>query len=186
MPEYNLYRYGADGKLEGAIQTHSDTDIDVSLYMPPIRHTFIEPPAYEQATQIPVWNGVAWIVRELSEYAPKLEDVKAAKCDEIKAASESALASGYTMSNGIKGNCGLEDVVMLRGGIELVEAAGGTELTEYRDFNNQRHFNVPIATARTMLVELMLWQAGIFHKKWELQDQIKAAETIEAAEAVNW
>lgn len=83
MPEYNLYRYGADGKLEGAIQTHSDTDIDVSLYMPPARHTFVPPPEYDAGTQIPVWNGVAWIVRELAEYLPTLEQVKAAKLAEI-------------------------------------------------------------------------------------------------------
>ena len=79
MPEYTLYRYGSDGKLDGTDQTHSDTEIDVSLYMPPARHTFVAPPEYDAGTQIPVWNGVAWIVRELAEYLPTLEQVKAAK-----------------------------------------------------------------------------------------------------------
>jgi hypothetical protein len=117
---------------------------------------------------------------------PTLEDIKERKLEEIKQASLSALASGYVLSNGWKANCGLDDVLMLRGGIELVEGNGGTALPEYRDFHNERHFNVPIETAKLLLSEIVTYQAYVFHRKWELQDMAKVAGAAEEVNAVSW
>lgn len=182
MPDYNLYRYGADGKLEGTIRTHSDTEIDVSLYMPPIMHTFTEPPAYESASQIPVWNGVAWIVRELAEYLPTLEQVKAAKLAEI-AQDRWIQETGGVEINGVRVATDDRSQGLIAGA--AMKAMQDAAYTCWW----KGEAGWALLNAQTILAIADAVRAHVqacFDKERLLDTDIEAAETIEAVQAINW
>lgn len=182
MPEYTLYRYGSDGKLDGTDQTHSDAEIDVSLYMPPARHTFAAPPEYDAGMQIPVWNGAAWEVHELAEYLPTLEQVKAAKLAEI-AQDRWIQETGGLEINGVRIATDDRSQGLIAGA--AMKAMQDAAYTCWW----KGEAGWALLNAQTILAIADAVRAHVqacFDKERLLDTDIEAAETIEAAQAINW
>ena len=90
----NLYRIKSDGTYGGMEESYSEVDIDLSKYTPPKGFTFSSP--YRETD---IWNGEAWVEPPIP-YVPTLDELKEAKCVQIRAESDariSMLEQGYTM-----------------------------------------------------------------------------------------
>lgn len=122
------------------------------------------------------WTGTAWAI--------PLADAKFAKCAEIKTAAEAAISSPLDTPYGFPVDTGLSDIIMWREGATMAAAAGLTEMT-VRDYNNQTHV-VSVADAQAISVLQAQFYQSMYQKKWRLQDQVSAAQTLEDVAAIVW
>ena len=114
-----------------------------------------------------------------------MEDVKAEKRAEISAAFDAHVSGSVTVSLGFPMQFNTRDTLMVRGAIELAQAA--EQATLYlTDANDITHESVSIADAQTALMEMMAAFAQAHAKKQELRALIDAAATVEDVEAVVW
>lgn len=133
--------------------------------------------AYKDADGNPVY--------EYFETVTDINEVKKSAKEKTKAAFNTALAVGFTCSNGIKMDADRERVQRLDDGTRLAKRLGQTTMN-VRDFNNVTQPNVPVADVEKMVDELGANYLAQLEKKWALQDQIEAATTIAEVEAIKW
>ncbi|RMG28678.1 MAG: hypothetical protein D6732_18465, partial [Methanobacteriota archaeon] len=124
---------------------------------------------------IPMFGG-PWGNPDLYKWKPapksrQLEILKQQKEAEIKAAFNTALASGYTCTNGITMNARLEDVLKLKAGYDLAMKLNQTTM-DIRDYNNVTHSAVPIADVDVMITELGTNYQTLWTKKNTLLDKM--------------
>ena len=206
--DYNLYRYGTDGKYQGIEVSHSDEDIDLSLYSPPRYRTFTAPPDYDSETQIPVWEGGAWIVHELSEYDVTLEEAKASKLAELASARWSAETAGLTLDNGtvIRTDSESQSKLAAKAQMATVQVLSGYLSTEAQAALSTVLSALPTATLwkasnadgedlwasytaseiLSIAVKVATYVQECFDREKALGEIVAACATVEEVEAVTW
>ena len=113
----------------------------------------------------------------------KFERVKAAKLDELNSTFERVSNHAHcTFSAGFEINA---DETANRNISSLIIAmeATGQETVQFCAFDNTFH-EVTLGQLRTMQLEIIANAQAIYQRKWELREQINAAETIEALDAI--
>jgi len=116
---------------------------------------------------------------------PGMEELKALQVAVIVQAFDVELAKGFMTSLNIKMDCKQGDCAKFKDGYDLVEFSGETTML-IRDYNNVNHDNVPIATAKQVMVETAKHTRTQWLKKNTLCDQIQAATTPDQVAAVVW
>ncbi len=112
----------------------------------------------------------------------KFERTKAAKLDELNSTFERVSSRAHCMSSaGFDINA---DETANRNISSLIVAmeATGQETVQFCAFDNTFHA-VTLGQLRTMQLEIIANAQAIYQRKWELREQINAAETIEALDA---
>ncbi len=183
MPVYKQYKYDHRGWLEAVEETYSDHEIDLKNYSPPFGRTFTEPTEYDPATQIPVWNGVEWIVRELSEFEPTLDEVKAEKIAELAQTRWEQETGGLTLPDGTEIKTDRESQALLTGA-SLYALQNATATVEWKGANGWVTLTASQIQAIAMAVRNHVQSA--FSKEKELAAKVEAAGTAEEVDAVTW
>ena len=183
MPTYQQYRFDARGWLEAVEETYSDHEIDLKNYLPPFGRTFAEPPKYDPATQIPVWNGIEWIVHELSEFEPTLEEVKTAKLAELAQARWEQETGGLTLPDGTVIKTDRESQGLLTGAsLYVLQNASAT--VEWKGENGWVTLSASDLQQIAMLVRNHV--QACFSKERELGEKVEACETAEDVQGISW
>lgn len=186
MPIYPLYRFDSLGRFTGKDSTFSDIPLDLSKFMPPHGHTFVQPPATKEG-EVAVWEKGAWRVAQLSEFEPPkptLDELKKAKEDEMDYLWAAKMAEGFKSSTGYKVKCEALDLSMWQKAIDKAAKKGSLPLM--RDFNGDLHRGVPLATVATICMELDAYMEKLWAHKVLLQEMIRNASSIEELEAISW
>ena len=116
-------------------------------------------------------------------YAPKkpLELVKVEKLAEIKQAFNQEQESGHTMSS-----LGFEVDATRRSkdDIESLIYVGAFPV-HFRDYNNSFH-ELSKEQAEVLKKEIIAYGLAVYQKKWDLEEAVKNATTIEEVEVIKW
>lgn len=183
MPVYKQYRFDSRGWLEAIEETFSDLEIDVSLFMPPAGCTFTEPPVYDPALQIPVWDGGAWTVHELSEFEPTLAEVKTAKLAELAQARWEQETGGLTLPDGTEIRTDRESQALLTGA--AFSATLDTEtLIEWKGATGW----VVLTPQQILQIAGLVRQhvQGAFSKEKALSERVRVCSTAEELGKITW
>lgn len=92
--------------------------------------------------------------------------------------------AGYTISAGYPMDCAREDTDNLSRLRDRLLETGATGTT-IRDKRNQYH-EVTLAELSVIIGELVDYGLSLYQRKWELEADIAAADTVESVEAVVW
>ena len=104
----------------------------------------------------------------------------------IKHAFERAPEYGYEVSAGYMMDSAREDIDNLsRLRDRLLETGSTSTVATIRDKSNQFH-NVTVAELTEIIGELIDFGLGLYAKKWQLEQAIEAAETVDAVNTINW
>ena len=118
----------------------------------------------------------------LKDYPIKsLEQMKTAKLSEIKQAFNQEKESGHTTSS-----LGFE-VDATRRSKDDIESLLYVDMfpVHFRDYNNSFH-ELSKEQTQSLKREIIAYGLASYQKKWELEEAIKNATTIEEVEAVKW
>lgn len=107
--------------------------------------------------------------------APTLDDLKAAKVAELRAAFDERV-SGTIDAHDYRMQFNVSDSLKMQGAIQLLETTGATEgyLTLA---NDETIYHVPLDVMKAVLVDMLSAYAACHARKQELRSQITAAET---------
>jgi len=151
-------------------------------FHPDVAAQWVSVPETDPAQEGWRWDGTQAVdPRTLRTLAEAQTEKKA----ELKSACESALAAGYTCTNGVTMDSTIDAVQLFREGIRLEQELGNSTIT-IRDFNNTVHLDVPLSEAVQMARELALNIEAQLSKKWTLQGQVDAALTVAEVDAITW
>ena len=95
------------------------------------------------------------------------------KMDEIRTAMDTALASGFTCTNGITMDATDEDARKLDAGSRLAARLGQATM-DVRDHHNVRHPGIPLDDVDTMVNDLGLNWLEKWNQKCDLQEAVTA------------
>ena len=179
----NLYKINPDNTFGGTEESHSDVYINISEYDPPKGYTFVAP-----LNSSYVWNGEAWV----EPYTPTLDELKEAKCAQIRAESDariSLLEQGYSMGEVktfeqqysgaaaiITSNLSHEHALFVQ---DLLTVRLGRTPTpeEVVAFAQKIIYNYDTAKAYTV---------NILGTQQRLENEVRACTTAEEVEAIEW
>ena len=114
-----------------------------------------------------------------------LEELKQLKKQEIKQAFLSAPNDGFVSSSlNIKVDCKRDDYLNLQGAYDLAISKNLSTIT-IRDYNNEYHDLTP-DQLKTLLNELLDYYNLLYQKKWNLEQQIDTATTLEETVQIKW
>ncbi len=183
MPTYQQYRFDARGWLEAVEETYSDHEIDLKNYSPPFGRTFTEPPKHDPATQIPVWNGVEWIVRELSEFVPTLDEVKADKLAELAQARWEQETGGLTLPTGAVIKTDRESQGLLTAAAVMAKF-DPTMTVEWKAATGW--IDLDAATVIQLAGAVREHVQKAFSKERDLAEQVAIAGSVQEVQSVEW
>lgn len=114
---------------------------------------------------------------------PALGEVRESKMAEMMSSFNRRVSGSIVTKGGYKMQFDTSDSLKMQGAISLMEATGATEgyLTQADDTTV---YNVPLATMKTVLVEMLGAYAACHARKQELRAAINAAETVEDLNAI--
>lgn len=116
---------------------------------------------------------------------PTLDEAKAAKISEIKAAFAAAEADGFVESSlGFRADATRRSISDIEGLIDLVSSGVLTAPVTFRDYDNTYH-DLTLDQLNTLRLEAKGRGPLIYARKWELEAAADAAETVEAVQAVD-
>jgi hypothetical protein len=119
------------------------------------------------------------------------EKSKSMHLERIRKRHEALEKEGFLCSLGWRMNIGTEHASLLDGGIRYAEQKGQATIT-IRDWNNERHEDVPLEIAKGILQEIVERQMTLLYGKWSLQERVRSAsrwediETLEAEYERGW
>ena len=183
MTDYTQYRFGDDGKLLEVIVTHSDADTGMDRYPAPFGYAFVAPPEYAPETQVPVWDGKEWIVHELSEFEPTLEEVKTAKLAELADARWQAETGGLTLPDGTEIKTDRESQALLTGA-SLYALQNATATVEWKGVNGWVTLSAADIQKIAYLVRNHVQAA--FSKERDYAEKVNGCGTVKDVQAVTW
>jgi hypothetical protein len=128
------------------------------------------------------WNLRAKTQDELDE---ELVRAKESKKQKISFAHTRCIKGSTPVFLGFNMQFDIRDITMVRYAIEMAEQAEQT-IIYLTDAENVNHYDVPLADARTVLMEMGMAYAEAHAKKQALRAQVEAAGTVEEVEAVKW
>ena len=116
---------------------------------------------------------------------PTLDEAKAAKLSEIKAAFAAAEADGFVESSlGFRADATRRSIGDIEGLIDLVSSGALPAPVTFRDYDNAYHSLTP-DQLNTLRLEAKGRGPLLYARKWELEAAVDAAETVEAVQSVD-
>ncbi len=124
------------------------------------------------------------VIEDYTPPSPTLDEAKAAKNAEIKAAHLAYSDTGTVpVSQGYPMQIGLDDADSLKIAVDLAQMTGAPTISIV-DANNVTHIDVAIADAQNVLQQVLSAFESAFLKKQQLRDQVNAATTVAEVEAI--
>lgn len=115
---------------------------------------------------------------------PTLEEVKAAKLAEIRAAFAAAEADGFVASSlGFRADATRRSIEDIDGLIDLVSSGALSAPVMFRDYDNGYH-QLTLDQLNTLRLEAKGRGPLLYARKWEMEAAVSAAETVEAVQAI--
>jgi len=184
MTDYTQYRFGDDGKLLEAVVSHSDADTGMDRYPAPFGYTFAAPPEYAPETQVPVWDGSQWVIHDLSEYKPTLEEAKEAKLAEIADARWQAETGGLSLPDGTVIKTDRESQALLTGAAFSLYA----DPTATVEWKGDKGKWVDLDSKQVLVIAgaVRAHVQGCFSKERDLSEKVNACGTVEEVQLINW
>ena len=116
---------------------------------------------------------------------PTLDEAKAAKLSEIKAAFAAAEADGFVESSlGFRADATRRSIGDIEGLIDLVSSGALPAPVTFRDYDNAYH-SLTLDQLNTLRLEAKGRGPLLYARKWELEAAVDAAETVEAVQGVD-
>ena len=116
---------------------------------------------------------------------PTLDEVKAAKLADIKAAFAAAEADGFVESSlGFRADATRRSIGDIEGLIDLVSSGALPTPVTFRDYDNAYH-SLTLDQLNTLRLEAKGRGPLLYARKWELEAAVDAAETVEAVQGVD-
>ena len=116
---------------------------------------------------------------------PTLDEAKALKLSEIKAAFAVAEADGYVQSSiGFRADATRRSIGDIEGLIDLVSSGAMTAPVTFRDYDNSYH-QLTLDQLNTLRLEAKGRGPLLYARKWELEAAVSAAENVEAVQAIH-
>ena len=117
--------------------------------------------------------------------ADKFAQAKERKFSEISQAHKNYVAGSLMTSLGYPMQFNITDSIMVEGVIKIAETTG-QENIYLTDSNDVTHYDVPIADARMVLLEMSTAFAEAHAKKQLLRQQVEAATSEAELENITW
>ena len=114
-----------------------------------------------------------------------MEESKEAKKKEISQVFDSHVKGSFICSLGYPMQFGMSDSLMVRGALELAQTSGATTIY-LTDAEDVTHYDVPLADAQTVFLEMTSAFAEAHAKKQLLRQQIEAATTEAELNSIKW
>lgn len=115
-----------------------------------------------------------------------LATAKQVQKSRIRVAFERAPEAGREVSGGFVMDCKREDIDNLaRLRDRMLETATTSDTVQIRDKSNQFH-TVTVGELATIVGEMVDFGLGLYNHKWQREQEIEAATSVEAVEAINW
>lgn len=147
-------------------------------FMPKLKETDIAP--YEDS-EIEQGYDRAWYEKGHAPQRP-LEEARTEKLAELEAAFDTASREAHcTSSVGFEINADETADRNIRG---LLVVTKENETVQFRAYDNTFH-DVTLNDLQTMLEDIVNNGNALYQKKWQMEAQIKAAETVEDLEAID-
>lgn len=116
---------------------------------------------------------------------PTLEQTKAAKLSEIKAAFVAAEAEGFVESSlGFRADATRRSIGDIEGLIDLVSSGALPAPVTFRDYDNAYH-QLTLEQLNTLRLETKGRGPLLYARKWELEGAVDAAETVETLAGID-
>ena len=184
-----MYVFGNDNKLCGTEKTYSDKEIVASDYPASQNHrTFIAPPSYNAATEIPVWNGASWDIHQLSEYVTAeltLDEVKANKRAEIALARYIAESVGCEW-NGYVVATDRESRSILDTKKAVADEMGALFTSSTWKMQSGEFVKITLSDMKSMGITIGAYIQGLFDKEAGLNASIDSATTKDEVNLITW
>ena len=141
--------------------------------------------AEDVAPFVTLWEAEKARLDAEANRPPTLDEAKAAKLSEIKAAFAAAEADGYVQSSlGFRADATRRSIGDIEGLIDLVDSGALPVPVTFRDYDNTYH-DLTLDQLNTLRLEAKGRGPLIYARKWELEAAADAAETVEAVQAVD-
>ena len=117
--------------------------------------------------------------------ADKFEQARERKYSEIAQAHKEHVAGSVMTSLGFPMQFDMKDSIMVEGAIKLAQASGATTIY-LTDAEDVTHYDIPLADAQTVLLEMSTAFAQAHAKKQTLRAEIAQATTQAELNAITW
>ena len=117
--------------------------------------------------------------------ADKFEQARERKYDEISRSHKEHVAGSVMTSLGFPMQFDMKDSLMVEGAIKLAQASGATTIY-LTDAEDVTHYDIPLADAQTVLLEMSTAFAQAHAKKQLLRDDISEAQTQSDLDSISW
>ena len=124
------------------------------------------------------WNGEEFI-------APTFEDLRVRKYREISQAHKEYVAGSVMTSLGFPMQFGIQDSLMVEGAIKLAQESGA-ETIYLTDAEDATHYDISLADAQTVLLEMSTAFAQAHAKKQTLRERTAKAQTQSDLDKISW
>ena len=148
----------------------------------------------EKVLEIALWGAagsrVGWAAVEdvVISDAPDeivLQDARERKYAEISRSHKEHVAGSVMTSLGFPMQFDIKDSLMVEGAIKIAQATGA-ETIYLTDANDESHYDIPLAVAQTVLLEMSTAFAMAHAKKQTLRERVAEAQTKSDLDRINW
>ena len=141
--------------------------------------------AADVAPFVALWEAEKARLDAEANRPPTLDEAKAAKLSEIKAAFAAAEADGFVESSlGFRADATRRSIGDIEGLIDLVSSGALPTPVTFRDYDNAYH-SLTLDQLNTLRLEAKGRGPLLSARKWELEAAVDAAETVEAVQAID-
>ena len=131
------------------------------------------------------WAAVADVVISDAPDEIVLQDARDSKYNEISRSHKEHVAGSVMTSLGFPMQFDMKDNIMVEGAIKIAQATGATTIY-LTDANDVSHYDIPLADAQTVLLEMSTAFAQAHLKKQNLRSLTAQAETQSDLDDINW
>ena len=117
--------------------------------------------------------------------ADKFEQARERKYSEISRSHKEHVAGSVMTSLGFPMQFDMKDNIMVEGAIKIAQATGATTIY-LTDAEDVTHYDIPLADAQTVLLEMSTAFAQAHAKKQTLRAEIALATTQAELNAITW
>ena len=117
--------------------------------------------------------------------ADKFEQARERKYSEISQAHREHVAGSVMTSLGFPMQFGIQDSLMVEGAIKLAQASGAEDIY-LTDANDVSHYDISLADAQTVLLEMSTAFAQAHAKKQMLRKRADEAQTQSDLDSISW
>ena len=131
------------------------------------------------------WAAVTDVVISDAPDEIVLQDARKSKYDEISWSHKEHVAGSVMTSLGFPMQFDIRDILMVEGAIKLAQASGA-ETIYLTDAEDVTHYDIPLADAQTVLLEMSTAFAQAHAKKQTLRERIAEAQTQSDLDSISW